>query len=183
MWKGTLWPFERFVVDFIYKVLLSAARNRATIGRRTKRARSFWITRKMTVESMAAIYDDFVIVEHPVTVEEALKQVHSSGARLLVVRSRGEIVGVCDAHGLLLQLGKGTAELACSESFAVVDEEALFQQRPDQASFWLIQNDRGGDHWLAGRGDDGKRPDETKAVSGCDGIDERPGSDRGFHLR
>ncbi len=143
MWKGTLWPFERFVVDFIYKVLLSAARNRATIGRRTKRARSFWITRKMTVERMAAIYDDFVIVEHPVTVEEALKQVHSSGARLLVVRSRREIVGVCDAHGLLLQLGQGTAELACSEPFAVVDEEALFQQRPDQASFWLIQNDRG----------------------------------------
>lgn len=96
----------------------------------------------MTMETMQTMNKDFIIVEHMIMVEEALSSMKDSMARLLVVQKENEILGVCDAHSLLLQLDNGMKPITYSKSFDLVKENVLLKGSCHTFCYYLIQNEQ-----------------------------------------
>lgn len=85
---------------------------------------------------------DFLLLEFPVEVGQAIQQVKQSKARLIILKESGEIKGVCDSHNLFLQSGEPDRTVCYCTDFKLIPEDFLLTKDELHFSYYLVMNEK-----------------------------------------
>lgn len=84
---------------------------------------------------------NFICIDKPVTVQEALEFIRKNLDSLLISIQDGTVVGVCNAKSLLSQLLEGKPFVEYESDFTVLDDGQVLSESLLEYSYLLIQQD------------------------------------------
>jgi transcriptional regulator with PAS, ATPase and Fis domain len=97
--------------------------------------------RMMAVYKIRQFKTNFVCVNHPLTIQEALRQIRGIEDWLLVFLQDDIVAGVCSPQKLLSLLSGEHLNLEFDTNFAVIDSEQLLTENMLEFNYLIIQRD------------------------------------------
>ncbi|WP_134704444.1 sigma-54-dependent Fis family transcriptional regulator [Ammoniphilus sp. YIM 78166] len=95
------------------------------------------------MSSIKDINKEFIIVDDSIIVQETLRLVQQTKAKLVIVKKGKLIVGICDSHQLLLQLESVSEPLSYSSDYKIVTQDKILSNSDLQFLYLLVENEQG----------------------------------------
>ncbi|GAX90871.1 sigma-54 interaction domain-containing protein [Effusibacillus lacus] len=93
------------------------------------------------MQTIQTFFTDFVVVENPIRVKEALAIVRKNQARLLVLQKGEQPIGICDSHSVVLQTDRMSEPVVFSTEFKIINQNRMLCEADLAFPYVLIQNE------------------------------------------